>query len=257
MHGRMLIAHESRAVRSILRRRTLAEAPEFAIEEVQSDEEALAILAECSIDLVLCDETLVGRHGSHWKDQLRELGCTREPGFVYLISEGTTRARQAELLAYGACAFIDSASSAADILVAIEQVFDPRNHRAHRRVSIPGSQATIRAGMTTVFASVVNFSEAGMLCEFATPPNLAAIFGAVDVTLSFVDSAQSLEIDAIRARILRTYVVAHNAEHYPERLRGAWQFVNVPASGYDLLRRVVESAEIDAEPSPQSTFLRA
>jgi hypothetical protein len=252
----MLIAHESRAVRSILRRRALADAPEFFIDEAETEERALAALAECAFDLVLCDETLVGQPGHTWKEQLLEIGCSRTVGFVYLVSEATTETRRKELAALGACAFIDASSSGTDIAFAIASVFDPRHRREHRRVSLPGSRATIRLGSGEFQADIVNFSEAGMLCEFQTPVEFAAILQPADVRIEFPEPIGPCAINGIRARMLRIYVVSRRADQWPERLRCAWQFFNVPQSSFQQLRGVIECAVDEVEPAPQSTFER-
>lgn len=256
MHSRMLIAHDSRAVRSILRRRTLAEAPEFQIDEVESDEEAIQALVDCSYDLVICDETFVGQPGNTWKGVLASRGCAKPLEFIYLVSESTTESRKQALAASGPCAFIDAACSSADIASAIGHVYDPRHSRVHRRVSVPGAKSIIRVGAANMQADMVNFSEAGMLCEFPTPANFGSILHATEVSLVFTTPQGRLDIDGIRARILRIYVVDRNVEHWPDRLRAAWQFVNVPPDSFQRLRTVVEDAEADEEPAPISSFVR-
>jgi hypothetical protein len=257
MRGRMLIAHESRAVRSILRRRTLVEVPEFLIDEVESEEQALDALKGCSFDLLLCDEALVGPTGQTWRERLRRMGCTRSVGFVYLVSEVTSEARCRELAAEGDCAFIDASSSSTDIAVAIAQVFDPRHKRTHRRVSIYGGRAIVSLGAVGIGADIINFSEAGMLCEFRTPAQLAQILAPADVRLTFPEPVGPCEIDGIRARLLRLYVVLRGTDHSPERLRAAWQFFHVPHPSLEMLRRAIENADADVEPAPQSTFEHA
>ncbi len=256
MNGRMLIAHGSRAVRTILRRRALAEAPEFAIVEVESEDEALDALSDCSFDLVVCDEAMVGARGQTWADRLLAMGCSRSIGFLYVVSEATSMSRRAELLGHGTSALIDATFSSADIGAAIARVFDPRRQRERRRVAIPGSRAFIRIGSRDVSSTIVNFSESGMLCEFATPPEFAPILYPSDVSISFPEYAGSFEVRGIRARVLRIYVVTHGADSWAERLRGAWQFINVPPPAAQILRQVIEQADAEDEAAPQSSFER-
>jgi hypothetical protein len=124
-------------------------------------------------------------------------------------------------------------------------------------VSIYGGRAVVRLGTIGVGADSINFSEAGMLCEFRTPDELTQILAPADVRLTFPEPVGPCEIDGIRARLLRLYVVLRGADHTPERLRAAWQFFHVPHRSLETLRLAIEDADADVEPAPHSTFERA
>jgi hypothetical protein len=250
--GRILVAHNSRAVRSILRRRALAEAPDFLIDEVESADEVVLKLKSGAFDIVICDEVLAGPLRSDWIGTLSSQRELANIGYIFLISESTSPHRKEELAKSGAHAFLDARCTASDIAAAIATVFDPRSQRQFRRVCIPGTQASIHLGSIGIGADVVNISVAGMLCDFACPSEFGAIILPCDVALRFPADCEPETIDGIRARMLRLHVVSRNADQVPERVRAAWQFTHVPTDSYTRLDTVLSLADEEAPPESRS-----
>lgn len=250
--GRILIAHNSKAVRSIMRRRTLAEAPDFLIDEVESADEFAKRVRDGAFDVVICDEAITGSQNYDWITDLLRPGAFSNIGYVFLVSEATTGERRKRLAQFGAHAFIDAKCTGSDIASAIDEVFDPRNHRQFRRVSIPGTQAKIRVGETDIGADVVNLSVAGMLCEFTCPAQFGVIVLLADISIRFPADLEATVVDGIRGRVLRIHVATRGAEHQPERVRAAWQFIHVPNDSVSQLDAVLALADDEAPPESRS-----
>ncbi len=250
--GRILVAHNSKAVRSILRRRTLAEAPDFIIDEVESADEVVSKLKSGVFDIVICDEMLTGSLTSDGIGALRSQCSLADIGYIFVVSEATSMGRKAELAMSGAHAFLDAKCTASDIAAAIATVFDPRNRRQFRRVCIPGTQARIHLANTDVGADVVNLSVAGMLCDFTCPTEFSSIILPGDVALRFPPDLELQPIDGIRARMLRLHVVSHRLDQVPERIRAAWQFIHVPNDSYAQLETALSLADEEAPPESRS-----
>lgn len=250
--GRILIVHNSKAVRSILRRRTLAEAPDFVVDEAQSPEAAINQLEDGTFDLVICDEVLAGLPDSDWLSKWKHRNASVEHGYIFLVSEATTIERQGKLAQFGLHAFLDAQCTAGDIAKAIAAVYDPRHRRQHRRVSIPGAQARVGLAGATVSADIVNMSVAGMLCESHCPLQFGDIVLPAEVAISLPSYLDTSPIDCIHARVLRIQVVSRNDDNRPDRIRTAWEFFHVPDDTYRRLDAVMSIADEEAPPESRA-----
>ncbi|HEY5960848.1 MAG TPA: hypothetical protein VIV60_30040 [Polyangiaceae bacterium] len=250
--ARILIAHNSRAVRSIVRRRTLAEAPDFLVEEAETADEVARRVVQGAFDIVICDEALIGSADRDWPDEVRRQSSLLRLSYIFIVSEATTALRRSELSEIGSHTFLDAKCTGADIASAIATVFDPRHRRVFRRVSIPGTHARIRAGRTEMGADVVNISVAGMLCDLSCPEDFAAIIQLNDISIRFPSEYDSEIVDGMRGRMLRLQVLSRHVDHTPERIRVAWQFVDVPKDTYNRLDLIVKYADDEAPPESRS-----
>jgi DNA-binding NarL/FixJ family response regulator len=252
MRGRILVAHNSKAARSILRRRTLAEAPDFIIEEVDTADELVVRVGSGVFDIVICDELLAGSVKQGWIEQIHSQNRASSIGYIFLVSEATSSNRRDELATSGVHAFLDAQCTATDIAAAITSVFDPRNRRQFRRVCIPGSQAHVRSKGIEIRADIVNISVAGMLCDFSFPSLFDPMLLTCDVALRFPAEMDPELIDGIRTRLLRMQVVSRDTSQLPERIRAAWKFVHVPGDIYERLDNALGLADEEAPPESRS-----
>jgi DNA-binding NarL/FixJ family response regulator len=235
-----------------VKRRTLAEAPEFLVEEAESSDDLEHRIVNGAFDIVICDEALIGSSERQWMGDVKRQSNFLSLGYIFIISEVTSEERREDLSQLGTHTFLDAKCTGTDIATAIATVFDPRHRRVFRRVSIPGTHARIRVGAVDLGADVINVSVAGMLCELASPDDFNSLVHLADVAIRLPVDYDSEVIDGIRARMLRFQVVTRRANHAPERIRTAWQFIDVPKDSYGRLDMIVKTADDEAPPESRS-----
>lgn len=244
MHASLLVVHDSRMARSLVRRLLLAEVPDFNIDEACDAKQAMEMLSERAYEVVICNEVLADGARRTLLESFHRCGSGATASYIFILSETTSPADKAELVHAGAQAFLQIPFTGEDVGEAIRGAMqNPRNRRAHRRVSIPDSYATIEFANVQVNADVVNLSMTGMLVDFDYEPKICDLFRFVSLELRLPTEYDFPRIGNIRARALRVRVLSHHGDRLPDRIRVGWEFLDLSDANTEKLVSVIQQAD--------------
>lgn len=248
----VLLVHNSRSVRMLLRRQMLSEAADLLVEEASNLQECEERLARESFALVAAGE------GSLALNVLK-LICTlpQPPAFLLVETEEPRPDVLAKFQAAGLKHQVVVPCSAEVLLARINEACHPRSLRAAKRNSIPGTTASfhlsdsstsVRLAEAKVEATVVNISTNGILLDLDMPePGVAEacqLFRTLPLRVEFPDGHGAVELTG---KLTRLDVLRERTETTPLRLRAALKFTGTGTDVLLHLERVFHAANLPPE----------
>ena len=246
----VLLVHDSRSVRMLLRRQLLAEATDLVVQDV-------ATTLECERHVTAEKVALVAAGvGADWKDALAVLqmlsALPQPPAFLLVLAEDLPTSAMDEFHAAGLKHSVRVPCKAETLLAAVNEACNPRSLRSAPRTSIPGTVAAIQFGdgttsirlaETRVVATVVNISTNGILLDMEMPKDAHAeawrLFETLPLRVEFPDGQGAVEL---QGRVARLDVLSDRTDRTPLVLRAALKFLRPPTSALQQLEGIFAAA---------------
>jgi CheY-like chemotaxis protein len=245
MSRQLLVIHDSRTVRNIIKRQVLAEAPDLVVHDAGCHDEAKDMIKNQPFDIAICDDALSGIDGLSLCLDAKKQSLNPDIAFILLLAPTAAAHRVPLLERNGFANYLVSPFTQEQLVAQIAAVCDPRKKRMHRRISIPKCKALLKFDAKEYPAELINLSLSGFLCEFRYDDDCGDMFRLASITLCFPAEYGSAKIDNLWGAALRITVESHRSDHSPSRIRVAFMFVNPLDVSIATLNDILAKAEKD------------
>jgi DNA-binding response OmpR family regulator len=245
MIRRILLCHESRAIRTQLKRQLMGEVSDVEVSEAADVDQARKAVTEHTFAVVAADLGPGDQDGLALFRFMRQRSSEDTPPFLMLVNEDEAKERAQELSSEGVH-HLHVISDGSERLVAhINEICSPRRMRAFPRVHITDTTARLHLAQSRVKAEVINISLNGALLEFFISPSAtaerAALFDLNTVDVHFPGDLGTVE--DIPVLVLRVDVLSSRLGSPPLTVRAAMKFPDVPMAVVEQLKRVFDEVK--------------
>jgi DNA-binding response OmpR family regulator len=240
MHLRnILVVHEAKSIRNMLKTYILSEFNDTSVIEASSAAEGLQRLGEQEYAVIICSKQALGIEGTTLYAKMRNSSLNNDTPF--LVSTSTSSEENIkELAKHGIEHYLISPFTPKELRTKIDSVCNPREWRTHERFSIPGTKAIANAE-----ASVVNVSINGIACDLAYKKEYTDLMEGRPLTIRFSPELNGIQIKNVWCKFLRSNVLVWGVNCYPiyvpELIRVVWQFIDLPDTDRKTLLQVFEN----------------
>jgi DNA-binding response OmpR family regulator len=144
MSRQLLVIHDSRTVRNIIKRQVLAEAPDLVVHDAGCHDEAKDMIKNQPFDIAICDDALSGIDGLSLCLDAKKQSLNPDIAFILLLAPTAAAHRVPLLERNGFANYLVSPFTQEQLVAQIAAVCDPRKKRMHRRISIPKCKALLK-----------------------------------------------------------------------------------------------------------------
>lgn len=226
----ILVVHEARSIRNMLKTYILSELNDVLVTEATSALEALQKLQEKKFEVVICSKQTLAMEGTSLLKKMCTSATNQETPFIVVTSTGTEE-NMKELAGQGIQHCLISPFTPKDLRVKIDAACNPREWRTFDRFNIPGAKALIQLDQHTVEAEVINISIDGVLCDLTYRKEYTGFLKGMRLTIQFPSEYNHIQIKDIWCKLLRLNVLVWGVERFPiyipEVVRAVWQFVEL------------------------------
>lgn len=238
---KLLIVHDSRVVRNLLKQYVRAELDDVTVFEASSGKQVEKTVLKEPIDIILCASFLRDCEAPELKNRLSETKDSQIP-FITFTATGSEEHLD-DLKSKGIEHFLVSPFSSAELRDKINTVFDPRKLRRQQRYSIPGTEAHIHFENRSISAEVINISQSSVLCEFSLPPKAVEVLQSIYISIRFPADLIEVPINDIYCKLLSIKTTGWLPNDSPEKVKVIWLFKNLSQSQEKRLMGVLDKVE--------------
>lgn len=238
----LLIIHESRVIRNLLKGYVLAELDDVTPLEATSGEEAERIVNKERIDIILCAAYLKDGEGFELQSKLHasERGAT----IPFIVFTSTAAVEHiSELKSRGVKHYLVTPFTSTELRTLIDEVFDPRRLRQQARYNIPGSQAIVHFENQNIVADIINLSVSSAFCEFVLPAGRAELLESIYISIRFPPEFDDVLISDIYCKLLSIKTISWHANDAPDVIRVVWLFKNLSQRNKAMFSNVLDKVE--------------
>lgn len=247
---KILIIHEIRMIRLLLKRYILSELNDATTFEAESGEEALAIINKQGIDTILCSLDLPDMNGKDVLEKRKQSDLNRNTPFIMIFPDNAEVDPQ-KLSSEGIEHYLNPPFNAKALSTKIDSVCNPKQWRSEERLHLPGTKAIINLANSSIETSVTNISTAGILCDLRYSEKMVDVLKSAYITIRFSEKYGGVEIKNILCKMLRMNVLTWNEDFTPIQLHAVWcftglteiqklQLTGVLANGWKEIEQLVE-----------------
>lgn len=129
-----------------------------------------------------------------------------------------------------------------ELIDGINRLCNPLTMRRSKRYSIAGANAKIFQADHCFYASLINVSIGGMLCDLEYSPDYRWAL-PTDIAINFQKDGKTVEAERVASTVSRLHVSESNPDHSPALLRVAFRFIAVPEGARQVLTEVFQQAD--------------
>lgn len=241
-HRKLLIVHDSRVIRNLLKGYVLAELDDVQPLEAGSVEEAEELALIQKIDAVLCGLFLRDYDGYDLRAKIRSTPLNSKTP-VIIFTSMTADKDINELKAQGVVHYLRAPFSSSELREMINQACDPRKARKLQRYSIPGTKVVIHFNRQEIEADVINLSLNSVFCEFRLPTLTAELLDGVYLSIRFSQEFDHTLIENVYCKMLSIRTMNWDSEDKPDKIRVVWLLQDLSRDNLDLYSRVLDIVE--------------
>ncbi len=238
----LLIIHDSRVIRSLVKGFILAELDDITPLEASSGKEALQMVEQGKIDIILSAYFLKDCEGHELHSKLKATEMGSEIPFIVFTSTATDEHID-EIRQRGIQHHLVAPFSSVTLRKKIDEVFDPRQLRGQQRYSIPGTQAVIHLESQNITADVINLSISSAFCEFTLPADASDLLGSMYLSINFPAEYEGVMISDLYCKLLSVKTISWHPNDVPEKVRVVWLFKNLSQRNESIFSDVLDRAE--------------
>lgn len=239
---KLLIIHDSRVIRNLLKGFVLAELDDITPLEASSGKQAMQLVEEDKIDIILSAYILRDCEGHELFHKLRESEKGRNIPFIIFTSTSSDE-HIAEIRQQGIQHYLVVPFSSVKLRNKIDEVFDPRQMRRQQRYSIPGTQAIIHAESQNINADVINLSMSSAFCEFTLPSGVNDLLNSMYISVKFPSEYDEVLIGDIYCKPLSIKTVSWLPNDASDKVRVVWLFKNLSQRNESMFSEVLDQVE--------------
>ena len=232
---KLLIIHDSRVIRNLLKGFVLAELDDITPLEASSGKQAMQMVEEDKIDI-----TGAFSGGEFQKCKESEKG--RNIPFIIFTSTSSDE-HITEIRGQGIQHYLVAPFSSVKLRNKIDEVFDPRLMRRQQRYSIPGTQAIIHTESQNINADVINLSMSSAFCEFTLPSGVNDLLNSMYISVKFPSEYEEALIGDIYCKLLSIKTVSWFPNDVPDKVRVVWLFKNLSQRNESMFSDVLDRVE--------------
>jgi len=254
MPRQLMVVHESRTVRNVIKRQILSETPDIVVHDAGCQEEAKDMIRNQPFDLVVCDDSLSGTNGLALCTEVRKLSLNPSVGFVVLLGPLVAALRIPLLERSGFLNYLVSPFTQEQLAAQIVSVSESRKRRLRRRGSVPNTKVLIRFDTKEYQAELISVSATGVLCELRYDEECGDVLRLASLCIAFDKEYGGVRVDNLWGAALRINVESQRPDHSPSRIRIEFMFVNPSDISVAKLNSVLDRIEDSriAEPAFRS-----
>lgn len=236
----LLMIHETRTMRMLLKKFILSELNDICISEAGSAEEGIALFEQRRFHLVISANEMEKADGGEMFKKSRRTTLNRETPFIVLTSSQKKEVLE-HLKNQGIEHTLQTPFTSRELAEKINLACDPRNLRAAGRVSIPEAIAVLRLAGRSMEASIINISDGGLLCDFDYAEEFAPdLFRRVDIDIKLPDGG--IQINGLGSQLSHIRVMEYGGNSFTGRIRTGWRFMDISEKKRKILRDIFEEA---------------
>ena len=242
IYRKLLIIHDSRVVRNILKGYALAELDDIQIVEARSGQEAIMIAEDEKLDIVLCGIYLKDFDGSDIRRKIKSSELNRNTP-VIIFTSMTSEKHIAEIKAQGVRHYLQSPFTSTELKTVIDKACDPRRSRKLQRYSVQDAQAIIHFPSQDISSEIINFSAKSFFVELALPPSCRQILDSVNLSIQFPEEYDALQVDDVFCKLHSFRTLQWREDYSPELIRAVWLIEDITVESADSFDKVLSMVE--------------
>lgn len=240
----ILLIHESKTIRAIIRNYVMSELSDVSIVEVSSPQQSLEEFDDIRYDIVFSGREMSGMDGFTLIRELRSSSLNSETPFV-MVSSGTVTEEILSRLEEGKEFYLTMPFSPHDLSILVNNLADPRRLRRFERVSIVGAVGQLHLENGDLEGEIVNISENGVLCDVINKEGHNDILRDLHMSIFFPMRYEHVAVKDVWCKLLRIVVLSWGPNNFPERLRIVWQFIDMAEVESEKLQGVIDKALVE------------
>ena len=232
----LLVIHESKTARNIIRNYVLAGLNDITITDAKSPEEGIGLIGSHQYDIILCAQETGSMSGFEIYSMSQKIDLNKEAPFIF-ISPHTPPDNIKALLGKGhRHLFIPFTSY--EICHYINELSKIRQKRQFHRISIKGTTAKLEFGSTAISADVINISTNGILCDLIKPKDVDIMLDPI-LSLNFSPPYENQTIENVWCKLVRAVVLDWDERHIAKQIRTIWQIIEMPEQSQTKLMNII------------------
>lgn len=239
---KLLIVHQSKVVRKLLKGYVLAELDDVTPLEAKSGQEVDDILNKEQVHVVLCALYLRDCEGFDIFRKMKSSRLTAKIPFILFTSTGGENQIK-EIEEQNIENYLIAPFSATELRDAINQAFNPRKLRQQQRYNIPGTKAFLHLKNNEIESEVINLSLSSVFCEFILPKQKENVLNNATLSLKFPFDLDDIQINEIYCRLLSIKTMDWNSKDAPEKVRAVWLFKDLPDGKANIYAAILQRVE--------------
>lgn len=237
----ILVIHESKTIRTIIRNYVMSELSDVSIIEVSSPAQGIEEFEQTRYDVVFSGREMSGYDGFTLIERMRESAVNDVTPFV-MVSSGALSPDIMARLQDGLDYYLTMPFNPHSLSDLINKLADPRQLRQFKRVSIAGALVQLHLDNGELECDVVNISKNGILCDVTNREGHNDLLRDVNINILLPMRYDHLVIKDIWCKLLRIVVLSWSQNNFPERLRIVWQFVDIDEHESQKLDALIDRA---------------
>lgn len=236
----ILLIHETKMIRTVIRSYILSEMSDVAIEEFSSAQKSVKAFDNTHYDIVFAGRKMKAMDCITLISHMRNSTMNEATPFVIVSSGEMSEEIQGEL-EEGRDFYLTMPFKPNHLSDLIDKLSDPRRLRKHQRVSIAGTLAQLHLENGDVEGDIVNISKGGILCDVINREGYNDLLRDLNMSLLFPMRHDHAVIRDIWCKLLRIVVLTWGHNNYPDRLRIVWEFVSMDDNERNKLNNLIDS----------------
>jgi CheY-like chemotaxis protein len=238
---RILIIHDSKVFRNILKRTLTAEVPDVDLHVAISAREGIERLSQESFDMVISANEMEYMNGTGIHELMREGNSRHQKTGFLLLSSITDSHSLKKFEEMGIANVLKYPFEAGELAYQVEKLSHGSQWRRHKRIAVPGAQAVIDPKKAKIPLAVVNLSLGGMLANLHVADGIPKFSRYYSVKVLFPEEYGSVEVNT-KGYILREDALQWLEPPNPEILQVAWRLTPVSDKDKSTLSDVLDKA---------------
>jgi len=238
----ILLVHEQRSIRNVIKMLTLSDLTDVQIVEAQSKAEALVQLQHTVFDLILCGNEMTHDSGVDIFHAMQNMLQTQPPPFLLLTSLVNNAAFDRLRLA-GIQHWLVTPFTAQTLVAKINELCDPRGWRGNKRMNVPGARGILHTPQGDFAVEPLNLSVGGLACDMEAVDNLNVLMRETTLSLAFPPEIGDGVTERIPCDLLQVHVLTRDSRLDPQRFRTIWTFRTLSPKDQTLLQHVFSILE--------------
>ncbi len=239
---KLLIIHDSRVIRNLIKGFVLAELDDITPLEASSGKQAIQLVEAEKIDIILSAYILRDCEGHELFQQFKESEKGKNIPFIIFTSTSSDL-HITEIRRHGIQHYLVAPFSSVKLRNKIDEVFDPRQMREQQRYSIPGTRAVIHTESQNINADVINLSMGSAFCEFALPSGVNDLLDSMYISVKFPPEYDEVLIGDIYCKLLSLKTVSWLPNDVPDKVRVVWLFKSLSQRNESMFSDVLDRVE--------------
>lgn len=242
----ILIVHETRILRTVLKTYLISELNDVIIFESSSASDAIKNIKDHKYEVVICGKQLKEMDGTGLYKELKSSEVNKDTPLVIVTSTGT-KENIKDITDHGIEHYLISPFTPMELREKINDICDPRSWRTQSRLSIPDTKATIKTDSGNIEADVINMNLDGILCDVDSTESFNDIINSTHITVTFPAKYNNAQIKILWCKLLRVNVLNWNDVYFPQcvpkHMRVVWQIVQVSDEDKEKYQHICDKIE--------------